>query len=193
MFGWKKKERGPKGPPAAEAQSHAVRIPTVAFDHTRVTDTVKAALRHNIASIRDIGVDNFDLIYDAALRSISAGRALHILYQALMSIEGMTRHRAEALSLSLNNKATALTQAEKQQRLGIEYAVRLYSNAPCGSAEQNAAHKAANGTPYLVENGLFLNGRWTWSGREDGCKCISKPLIAGIAGYAGGLPKGFTE
>ncbi|MFZ0495876.1 MAG: hypothetical protein WBD78_03270 [Methylocella sp.] len=158
-----------------------------------MTETVKANLRQNIKSLNEVGAGDFDMIYDAALRSISAGGALHILYQALMTIDGTSKRRAEDISRSLNNKATATIQAEGQEQLGIKYAIWLYSGAPCGSAEQDAAHKAANGKPYLVNKGMLLNGRWTRPGREDGCKCVSKPMIVGFDSYEGGKPKGFVE
>jgi hypothetical protein len=158
-----------------------------------VTETVKADLKKNIKSLNEIDAGDFDIIYDAALRSISAGRALHILYQALMTMDGMGKRRAEEISRSLNNKATALIQAEGQERLGIKYAVWLYSGAPCGGAEQDAAHKAANGKPYPVNKGKLLNGQWTRPGYEDGCKCVSKSMIVGFDGYTGGKPKGVVE
>jgi hypothetical protein len=40
---------------------------------------------------------------------------------------------------------------------------------------------------------MFLNGEWTWPGRKDGCKCVSKSMIAGFDGYDGGKPKGLVE
>jgi len=181
MFWWTKKE--------AEKQSRG--IPTVGFNPTKVTETVKADLRQNIKSLIEVESSNFETVYDAALHSISAGRALQILYQALLTIDGMSKRRAEEIALSLNNKATSLMQSEGQVRIGIKYAYWIYSGAPCGNAEQDAAHKSANRKPYLVNRGMFLNGRWTLPGREDGCKCISKSIIVGVGGYAGGIPKGF--
>lgn len=83
-------------------------IPTVKFDPAKVTETVKTDLRQNIKSLNEVGADDFDMIHAAALRSISVGRDLHILYQALMTIGGMGKRRAEGISFSLNNKATAL-------------------------------------------------------------------------------------
>ncbi len=175
MFGWGKRQRDPKG-------QTLIRIPTVKFDAARVTETVKADLRQNIKSLNEVSPGDFDMIYDAALRSISAGGALHILYQTLMTIDGMGKRRAADISRSLNIKATALMQIEGQKRLGIEYAIWMYSGAPCGSAEQDAAHKAANGKPYLVDQGMLLNGFRTWPGREDDCKCVSRPVLPGFEG-----------
>jgi hypothetical protein len=193
MFGWGKKERDPKVQKSPELEKQTYGIPTVKFNPAKVTETVKADLRQNTKLINEVGAGDFDRIYNAALRSISAGGALHILYQALMTIDGMGKRRAEDISRSLNNKATALIQAEEQERLGIKYATWLYSGAPCDGAEQDAAHKVANGKPYPVNKGMLLNGQWTRPGREEGCKCVSKSMIVGFDGYAGGKPEGVIE
>lgn len=183
MFRWRKNR--------AEEPSHL--IPTVGFDATKVSQAVKTDLRHNIESLAEVDPNSFTTIYDAALQSISAGRALHILYQALLTIDGISKARAEEISLSLNNKATSLMKSQEQEELGIKYAYWIYSGAPCGNPDQDAAHRSANRQPYLVNKGLFLNGRWTLPGREDGCKCISKSVIVGIDGYSGGIPIGFEK
>lgn len=193
MFGFGKKERDQKIQKTPEPETQNYGMPAVKFDSAKVTETIKADLRQNIKSLNEVGADDFDMIYDAAIRSISAGRALHILYQVLITIHGMSKRRAESISLSLNNKATALIKAEEQERLGIKYAIWLYSGATCGSTMQDDAHKAVNGKPYLVHKGMLLNGRWTRPGREDGCKCVSKSMIVGFDGYSGGKPEGFVE
>lgn len=56
-------------------------IPTVKFDASKVTDTVKANLSKDIALVEEIERDHFDQVYEAVLRSISAGRDLSILYE----------------------------------------------------------------------------------------------------------------
>jgi len=132
-----------------------------------------------------------EAIYDAALRSASAGRDLHALYAALMElgIHGMTKSRASAIATHINNKATSLMNATQQQSLGIEYARWLYSGAPCMTNPKrptpedicrNAAHKAADGKRFRISEGLFLDGKWTWPGREEGCRCVSKSLVPGF-------------
>ena len=179
------------GKKVAERQSHG--IPTVRFDPAKVTETVKADLHQNIKSLTEVGLGDFEIVYGAALDSISAGRALHTLYRALLTIDGVSKCRAEEISRSLNNKATSLMQSEGQERLGIKYAYWISSGTPCGNARQDAAHKLANRNPYRVSEGMFLNGRWTLPGREDGCKCISKSIIAGLDGYTGGIRGGFGK
>ena len=42
---------------------------------------------------------------------------------------------------------------------------------------RDAAHRAADGKRYEVGKGMLLNGRLTMPGREEGCECISRPII----------------
>ncbi len=175
----------------AEAAKPAYAIPTVKFDSKKVTETVKSDLRKNIESISEFDGCEFDQIYDAALRSISRGRDVGSLCNTIMqmNINGMTKNRAGEIAISLNEKATALINREKQISLGIKYALWVYSGAPCQTTtykpspkdiRQDAAHKAANGKRYEVVKGMFLDGKWTWPGREDGCKCVSRSIIPGF-------------
>lgn len=163
-------------------------IPTVEFDASRLIEPVKADIRKNIMLLEEVDESHFDQLYDAALRSISAGRDLSLIYNALvqMKIKGMTKRRAEEIARLLNNKATALMDRERQQSLGIKSALWLYSGAPCEinpkkPTGQDAAHRAANGKPFDVGKGMFLNGKWTWPGVEPGCRCVSKSVVPGFS------------
>lgn len=179
MFRWIGKTRKvTRQIPTPNEESY--RLPTIAFDASSVTDTIKDDLRNNIQLLEEIDASQFDMVYEAALRSIAKGRALHVLFDALMTIEGMGKRRASAISLSLNNKATALIEVQRCLELGIEYATWRYSGAPCGNPEQDATHKGANGKSYLIAQGMLLDGRWTHPGYEDECKCFSKPIVPGF-------------
>lgn len=167
-------------------------ISTVKFDASRITEAVKADLRKNIMALEDIDRNFFDHVYDAALRSISAGRDLSIIYNSLrqMNIDSMTKARAADIALLLNNKATAIMERERLNSLGIRKALWGYSGAPCETnpkapigeeSRQNAAHKAADGKPFDVSKGMFLDGKWTWPGFEPGCKCYMRPAVPGFS------------
>jgi hypothetical protein len=78
---------------------------------------------------------------------------------------------------------------DRQKSLGIKYAIWMYSGAPCQvnpkkpsakDIRQDAAHRAADGKPFEVAKGMLLNGRLTMPGREEGCKCSSRPIIPGL-------------
>jgi hypothetical protein len=164
-------------------------MPTVTFDPSRVTKRVKADLRRNIESLADLQRKHVPQIYEAALRSVLAGRDVYSLCMALMKIEGMAKGRATEISRSLHNKATAIINREQQAALGITHAIWRYANAPCmrdpshppaADVQRDAAHCSANGTRYEISKGLFVDGKWTWPGVDEGCKCVSRSIIPGL-------------
>jgi hypothetical protein len=171
---------------------HRHGIPTVKFDSLRVTETVEADVRKTILTLPEIDRNNFEQVYDATIDSISAGRDLHFLFDALMrlNIVGMTETSAADIARLLNNRATSLMQREQQTALGIIHAIWLYSGVPCivdpkrpsdHYIRQDAAHKAADGKEFQVAKGMFLNGKWTWPGADPGCKCVSRSKIPGFS------------
>jgi hypothetical protein len=164
-------------------------MPTVKFDPSTVTKSVKADLRRNIELLDDLGKEHVPQIYEAAVRSVSAGRDLNVLFLALMKIEGMSKGRAAEIARSLNNKATAIINRERQASLGITHAKWMYANAPCmkdpkrpsaADVKQDSAHRLANGSRYETRKGLFVDGKWTWPGVEEGCKCTSRSIVPGL-------------
>lgn len=164
-------------------------MPTVKFDPSAVSKSVKANLRRNIASLNDLEKEHLREIYDVALLSISAGGDSHLLVTALMTAEGMSKERAAEIARYLHRKAKALIDRERQASIGITHAKWMYANAPCmtnpshttdAEVQQDAAHRAANGKRYEINKGLFVDGKWTWPGAEEGCKCISRSIIPGL-------------
>lgn len=163
-------------------------IPIVKFDASRLTETVKADLSQTIRNLEEIDGRHFDQVYDAALRSISDGRDLRVLFNALMQMNfnGMTKGKAEEIARFLNNRASALMDKERQASIAIEQAVWMHSGAPCEvdikkPTGQDAAHRAANGKTFDIRNGLLLNGKRTWPGFDRGCKCGSKAVVRGFS------------
>lgn len=83
MFGWSKRDRKSH---ASEPGHLASRVPTVKFDPARMTDAVLVDLKENIRGLPEVDADDFEAIYQAAFRAISAGGALHIISAALIGI-----------------------------------------------------------------------------------------------------------
>jgi hypothetical protein len=164
-------------------------MPTVKFDPSRVSKSVKTDLQRNIGLLDDIEKKHAQQIYEAASRSLLAGRDLHVLSAALMRIEGMTQGRAAEIARSLNNKAMAIITRERQASLGITHAIWMNPNAPCmkdprnptaSGVQQDSAHRLANGKRYEISKGLFVDGKWTRPGVEEGCKCTSRAILPGL-------------
>lgn len=84
------------------------------------------------------------------------------------------------------SRERALSNRNRQLELGITEAIWLYSGAPCDidprkpRGNQNASHKAANGKRFMIAEGMFLDGKWTWPGHEDGCRCVSRSVIPAL-------------
>lgn len=177
-------------PPEIESHSRPVpkqqAMPTVKFDPSTVSERVRVDLRRNIELLNDLEAEHVRQIYEAALRSVLAGGDLHVLFVALMRIQGMTKRRASEIAISLNRKATATINREHRASLGITHAIWMYPNAPCmrdprhptvTDVQQDSAHRAANGKRYENSKGLFVDGKWTWPGVEEGCKCSSRSMF----------------
>jgi hypothetical protein len=156
-------------------------LPTVKLDTSRVTPTVKTDLRRNIEGIADIEPRHRALVYEVALRAIMAGGDLGLLSRALQLEIGIAKLRANDISRSLAMKATALMNVEQCLALGFTKSVWRYSRAQCGSPEQDTAHAALDGQVFETAKGLYVLGKWTWPGREDGCKCSSSSITAGAS------------
>jgi uncharacterized protein with gpF-like domain len=167
-------------------------MPTVKFDASLVTKKVKADLRRNVEQLEDIPKRHTREIYDAALAMIEAGGNMPLLYNDLLKLDGMTKGRAGEITRALARKAHALTEQERQVRLGIIHATWMYAGAPCmvnpsnptdADRKQDAAHIAANGKRFEVAKGLNIDGAWTSPGRGPGCKCVSRSVIPGLESF----------
>ena len=163
-------------------------MPTIKFDPSVVTKSVKADLRRNVELLAGLEKKHARQIYDAALRSVLAGRDLRMLSTALIEIAGMSRDRAADIARSLHNKATEQINRERTVSLGITHAIWLYANAPCmkdpfsscptaADIRQDSAHRAANGKKYEIAKGLFVDGKWARPGAEEGCKCSARSVL----------------
>jgi hypothetical protein len=190
---WLTARKNPEAPAEEAPTKPAYAIPTIKFDKSLVTETVKADLRENIAEVKDFEKKHLDAIYEASLRAVNAGGALNILYDAILklNITSMTKRRASEISIFLSHRTTALITKERQQALGVKEARWSYAGAPCQADTRNPsakdiaqdeAHKAANGKHYAIGKGMYLNGTWTLPGREEGCRCVSRAIIPGFNG-----------
>jgi hypothetical protein len=115
------------------------------------------------------------------------GRAISPAHD-LLKIEGMPQDRVLEITRFLVNNAREQFARERQLSLGITHAIWMYPNAPCmkepfsscptaADIRQDSAHRAANGKKYEIAKGLFVGGKWTRPGVEEGCKCASRSVL----------------
>ena len=111
------------------------------------------------------------------MRSVAAGREVGTLRQELQTRYGLTKKRATLIARDQNNKATAVIVRVRQQECGITEALWLHSSA---GRHPRPSHVAASRKPYLIDKGMYLEGKWTWPGQEINCRCISKSIVPGF-------------
>lgn len=162
------------------------KLPTVKFDARKLTPTVKAQLKKDIATFELIGKKNVSNIYSVALEALRRGRDAHHLYTGLMGIEGMQKGSAHRITLFLLNRASALMTTESSLSLGITQATWVYSNAPCmydftkaseADLKRDAEHRALDGKVFDIRTGVKVGEARIWPGFEEGCKCMSKSVL----------------
>lgn len=161
-------------------------IPTVKFDTSRLTSTVKAQLKKDIASFDEIGITNAANIYSIALEALRRGQDAHHLFSGLMAIDGMQKGAALRITRCLLSRGAALMTTERRIALGLTQATWAYAKAPCmpdaknpsaADLKRDADHKALDGKPFDVRTGMKVGDTYTWPGFEEGCKCISKSVL----------------
>ena len=187
MFGIKKLlahlTRTEGQPSANDSQS---KLPTVKFDETKLSPTVKAQLKKDITTSELIGKKNAPYIYSIALEALRSGRDAHHLYTGLMRIEGMQKGSAHRITRFLLNRASALMNIESSLSLGLTEAIWVYSKAPCmydckrpseADLQQDADHRALDGKKFDIRTGVKVGETYIWPGSKEGCRCSSRSVL----------------
>jgi len=150
---------------------------SVQFSMTReMNDVMQATIGEQVGLIRSIASEHLSQVEGMVMRSVQSGRDLGTLTKDLERRYGVTRRRAALIARDQNNKATASMNRVRQESLGITQAIWRHSHA---GREPRRSHLAADGKTYDVKKGMFLDGEWTWPGREINCRCTSQAVIPG--------------
>ena len=151
---------------------------TVQMQLTRTqNDVLQATIGENVDLIKSVAAQHLTQIQGIVMRSVQEGRDLGTLTKALTEQYGVARRRAETIARSQNNMATASLTRTRQVDLGITKAKWLHS---AGGRTPRPEHVAFSGKTYEVAKGAWLEGKWTWPGREINCRCVSIPIIPGL-------------
>jgi hypothetical protein len=106
-----------------------------------------------------------------------------------LCVESLSSEQAADLACLIGTNFITQHARRRQLAAGLTRAKWLYSGTPCmphrsGAADadlrRDAAHKAANGTVYELEKGLYLDGKLTFPGSEPWCKCMALPAVLGF-------------
>lgn len=151
---------------------------TVKMQMTRTqNDVMQATIGENVELIKSIGAQHLAQVQGIVMRSVQEGRDLGTLTAALRDQFGVSQRRAANIARSQNNMATAALTRTRQTDLGITKAKWLHS---AGGKTPRPEHVAFSGKTYDVAQGAWLEGKWTWPGREINCRCVSIPIIPGL-------------
>jgi len=183
LFGRFLKGRSESGATAEQPpQASKSGIPVVKGDFSQVTEAVKTDLWQAIVQTEDIPAKSAEFVYEVALRTAVSGN-LYEMAEALKSL-GIQKQRATELCRWLPRRAKSLITRDQRIKLGLTEAIWVYSGAPCmgnpsdeASKSRDEAHRLANGQKFNVADGLTLNGKNTWPGYEQDCKCSSRTVL----------------
>lgn len=151
---------------------------TVDFKLTRAqNDALAATVNENVSLIKSIGQQHLTQVEGYVMRAVQAGSDLGTLAKELEAGYGITKRRAQNLARSQNFMANSTMVKVRQRELGITKAKWLHS---AGGRTPRPEHVAFSGKLYDVEKGAFLEGKWTWPGREPNCRCVSISVIPGL-------------
>lgn len=151
---------------------------TVQFKMTPAAQEIlTATIAEQVNLIRSIPAEYLTQVQGYVMRSVSTGRDLASLSEALQAQFGVTKRRAATISRDQNNKATAAITRARQTELGITQGSWLHSS---GGVSPRPEHVAASGKKYDIAKGMFLEGKFTWPGVEINCRCVSRSIIPGL-------------
>lgn len=143
----------------------------------RMGNAYSALLAENVGLIKSIEAEHLQEVEGLVMRSVQHGRNLAFLSKELRERYGITKRRAALISRDQTNKAFAVFGQVRQQEIGITQAIWKHSTA---GKKPRPEHVAANGKPYEVDKGMFLEGKWVWPGTEINCRCYSVSVINGF-------------
>jgi SPP1 gp7 family putative phage head morphogenesis protein len=142
-----------------------------------IREALDATTAENVSLIKSIAQQHLGQVEQLVMRSVTAGRDVGGLKKDLQQQLGVTQRRAALIARNQNNMATATVCKTRQMELGITKAIWVHSSA---GRKPRPDHVAFNGKEYDVKKGAYLEGVWTWPGREINCRCVSRSIIPGL-------------
>jgi uncharacterized protein with gpF-like domain len=143
-------------------------------------DAFTAVRSENVGLIRSIAERHLAHVETLVMQSVSQGRDLGTLTNALTKTYGVTKRRAALIARDQNNKATAVITRVRHVELGITQAKWLHS---AGGKHPRPAHVAFSGKTYDIRVGHdFGDGEGpVLPGTAINCRCVAVPIVPGFA------------
>lgn len=150
---------------------------TVKMDPSRAqNDVVQALIEENVNLIKSIPQHYFTEVTGLVQRSASTGRDVGFLVDELDKRYDITRRRAKLIARDQSNKATQVIKRVEGQHLGVK--VGIWVHIP-GTKTSRATHKAMNGKPFLISEGMYDSavGRKVLPGELVACACTYRDFV----------------
>ena len=156
---------------------------TVEFKMTRaMKDVMDATVNENVGLIKSIPAEYHAQVQGLVMRSVTAGRDLGSLTQALRHRFGVTEKRAGLIAITQNNMMTSATMRVRQTEMGLDEAVWLHSTA---GKEPRPTHLANNGKTFSLKTGWFDPDpkvrQFILPGQLIRCRCTWRPIVKGFS------------
>jgi SPP1 gp7 family putative phage head morphogenesis protein len=138
---------------------------------------VQSAIAENVSLIKSIASEHLGKVEQLVMRSVADGRDVGALAKALQEQFGVTKRRAAFIARQQNASITSTFEKSRQMEIGITQATWRHS---AGGKTPRPEHVHFDGKRYDVAKGAYLEGVWTWPGKEINCRCYSTPVIESI-------------
>lgn len=143
----------------------------------QITPAMKQAyegvIGEQIGLIRNLSQQHLAEIERAVMVSVQRGRDLEYLTNELQTRYGITRRRAEFIARDQNNKATSTLTVARDIDIGFTHGIWMHSHA---GKKPRKSHVEAHGKEFELKKGMFLDGKWIFTGQEPNCRCWYKPV-----------------
>lgn len=155
---------------------------TVSFNATRKSlQAYKLTVADNVGLIKNLQQDYYNRIQQDVWASVRAGADMATLSSKLQNSYGITKRRADTISVDQNAKAKAVIETTRRQELGIKKAIWQHSAA---GVEKRRVHVqwGKEEKVFDLSKGLFDpdEGEYVFPGQLIHCKCTSRALIEGF-------------
>lgn len=145
-------------------------------------DVLQSTVVENVGLIKSIGSQYHTDVQGLVMRSVQEGRDLAGLSRDLRKRYGITKRRAEFISLDQNNKSTSALMRARQTSIGIEEGIWLHSHA---GVTPRPTHLANDGARFSLRDGWFDPDpkvrRRILPGVLPRCRCSWRPVVAGFS------------
>lgn len=155
---------------------------TVSFKATkRSLQAYKLTVADNVGLIKNLQQDFYNRIQHDVWASVRAGADMAQLSAKLHNSYGITKRRADLISVDQNAKAKAVIETTRRQELGIKQAIWQHSHAGRGSRPVHAKWGREK-TVFDLDKGLYDpdEGEYVFPGQLINCRCTSRAVIEGF-------------